>query len=85
MPPLKPQIVYRDGKPCSVILDIEVFEALLDELDELDDIRAVEEALKEPLDTVAFDEYLAQLQERREAEARAAVQGRIASDGEAAA
>ena len=53
-----PQIVYKGGKPVSVILSIEEFEALLEAAEDLDDIAYLHSLKEEELEFVPFDDYL---------------------------
>ena len=53
-------IVDADGKRTEVVLPIEVFERLLDELEELEDIRDFDEAMKDG-DFVPWKEVKKQL------------------------
>ena len=48
-------IVDRDGKKTAVILDIEEYERLLEELEELEDIRDYDAALAEDGEKVPFE------------------------------
>jgi hypothetical protein len=42
-------LIYRDGKPAAVILDIAEYEELLERLEDADDLRALREIRQRPL------------------------------------
>jgi len=45
----KRELVYRDGKPTAVILDIAEYEELLERAEDLDDLRALRRMHERPL------------------------------------
>jgi hypothetical protein len=45
----KRELVYRDGKPAAVILDIVEYEELLERAEDLDDLRALRRMREHPL------------------------------------
>ncbi|MBS1532010.1 MAG: hypothetical protein JSU01_17045 [Bacteroidetes bacterium] len=51
-------ITDEDGKKLSVVLPMSEFEQIMDELDELDDIRLYDEAKKDKSEAMPFDEYV---------------------------
>ena len=55
-----PQIVYREGKPVAVILDIEVYREMLERLEDAEDLRMLEEMRNKPLSFRSVDEFLAE-------------------------
>ena len=58
--PQAPQMVYREGKPVAVILDIEVYQEMLERLEDAEDLRMLEEMRKKPLSFRGVDEFLAE-------------------------
>ena len=44
-----PEIVLSEGKPTAVILDIDEYREMLERLEDLDDLRMLEEMRKKPL------------------------------------
>ncbi len=44
-----PKIVMSEGKPTAVILDIDEYQGILERLEDLDDLSALEEMRKKPL------------------------------------
>ena len=56
----KPDFIIRDDKPVAVILDIDEYEALLEKLEDEDDLQYLREARKNHLHFRSFDEYLAE-------------------------
>lgn len=53
-----PQIVVRDGKATAVILDIDEYEQMLERLEELDDLAALQSMRQAPLEFRKLDEFL---------------------------
>jgi len=53
-----PQIVVREGKPAAVILDIEVYQEMLERLDDLEDLRILEEMRNKPLRFRRLEDFL---------------------------
>ena len=39
--PKKPEIILRDGKPVSVILDIDVYQEMLEQIEAIEDLEAL--------------------------------------------
>jgi len=54
----KVQKVYEGRKVVSVILDIATYEEMIEMLEQIQDIRALEELRKEPIETMSAEEYL---------------------------
>jgi hypothetical protein len=48
--PKDPEIVLRDGKPVSVILDIEVYQEMLEQIEAIEDLKALAEMRQKPLE-----------------------------------
>ena len=61
----EPEIVTRKGKPVSVILSIKAYEALLDRLEDAEDVAYLTKARQKPLSFRPFEDYLA---DRRKAD-----------------
>jgi PHD/YefM family antitoxin component YafN of YafNO toxin-antitoxin module len=58
----QPPIIYKEGKPTAVILDIDVYEDLLEKLEDYEDLRAIEEIKKQrPLEYTPLEDYLKEL------------------------
>ena len=51
-------IINEDGKPVSVILSISTYKKILDELEELEEIRAYDKAKKSADEILPFEEAL---------------------------
>ena len=51
------EVIYRDGKPSAVIIDLEEYREMLERLEEIDDLKAVEE-IKKPMQFRPFDEFM---------------------------
>jgi PHD/YefM family antitoxin component YafN of YafNO toxin-antitoxin module len=56
--PYKPEVVVKNGKPVSVILKIEDYEALLEAAEQADDLKAIRAMKKRDWETVSFEEYV---------------------------
>ncbi len=54
----KPQLVVEDGEPTAVILDIGEYEQLLERLEEVDDLEALQKMRKKPLKFRPLSEFL---------------------------
>ncbi len=54
----KPQFVVEDGEPTAVILDIDVYEELLERLEEAEDLAALRELRSKPLKFRPLSEFL---------------------------
>jgi hypothetical protein len=54
----KRELVYRDGKPAAVILDIAEYEELLERAEDLDDLRALRRMREHPLHYRSLSEVL---------------------------
>ncbi len=55
-----PQIVYEDGKPVAVILDIDVYREMLERLEDVEDLQMLEEMRSKPLSFRTVDGFLAE-------------------------
>jgi len=53
-------IIYRNGKPTSVILDIDDYAALLDEAEDADDADYLRKLRRKPPEFVSLDELLSE-------------------------
>ena len=53
-----PELVFRDGKPTAVILDIDEYQEMLEQLSDLEDLRKLEEMRKKPLKFRKLEDFL---------------------------
>jgi hypothetical protein len=53
------ELVYRDGKPTAVILDISEYEELLERAEDLEDLRALKRMRERPLRFRSLSDVLA--------------------------
>jgi PHD/YefM family antitoxin component YafN of YafNO toxin-antitoxin module len=53
-----PEVVFREGKPRAVILDIEEYQEMLERLEDLEDLEMLERMRKESLSLRSLDEFL---------------------------
>lgn len=58
---MPPEIVLRDGKPSSVIIDIKEYKEMLDRLEDLDDLKMLEDIRRETLRFKKLDDFLEEL------------------------
>lgn len=56
----QPQIVLHNGRPSAVILDIKVYERMLERLEEKDDLEALAAMRKKPMKFRHLGEFLAE-------------------------
>jgi len=57
-------LVDEEGNRKAVVVPISSWEQILEALDELDDIRAYDEAKREPSNPVPFEQALSEIRER---------------------
>ena len=60
-------VVDKDKHPKAVLLPISEWEQVMEELEELDDIRAYDKAKASPPDSVPFDQAVREIQEGNDA------------------
>lgn len=53
-----PEMVLREGKPAAVILDIDVYQEMLERLEDVEDLRMLEEMRKRPLTFRRLEDFL---------------------------
>jgi PHD/YefM family antitoxin component YafN of YafNO toxin-antitoxin module len=53
-----PEIIFREGKPRAVILDIKDYQEMLERLEDLDDLKTLQQMRKRPLSFRTLDESL---------------------------
>jgi len=53
-----PEIVLREGKPAAVILDIDEYREMLERLEDVEDLRMLEEMRKRPLKFRRLEDFL---------------------------
>lgn len=53
-----PEIVLRDGKPVAVIINIEEYREMLEKIEDLEGIKALEKLRQEPLEFRRLDDFL---------------------------
>jgi PHD/YefM family antitoxin component YafN of YafNO toxin-antitoxin module len=64
----RPELVYRNGKPAAVILDIDEYREMLERLEDAEDLRVLRRMRAKPLKLRKLDEFLAARSARRGAE-----------------
>jgi len=61
MPELKfkrPDIILRDGKPSAVVLDIADYQAMLEQIEDADDIAYLNDLYRQPLEFDSLEDLL---------------------------
>lgn len=54
-----PEIILQEGKPAAVILDIDVYQEMLEQLEDVEDLRMLEEEMrKKPLTFRRLEDFL---------------------------
>ena len=59
-----PEIVLRDGKPAAVILDIAEYRKMLERLEDVEDLKALNEMRKKPLKFRRLEDFLKEYRPR---------------------
>jgi len=54
------EIVLKNGKPTAVILDIDEYRNMLERLEDMEDLKALEEMRENPLKFKKLDDFLAE-------------------------
>lgn len=57
-----PEVIYREGQPVAVILDIDAYEELLARLEDQEDLQELKELRERPLEFQPLDEVLSELE-----------------------
>jgi len=53
------RLILEDGKPTGIILDLDEYEAMLERLEEAEDLEAIRQMRREDWQTASFEDYLA--------------------------
>jgi PHD/YefM family antitoxin component YafN of YafNO toxin-antitoxin module len=57
-PNKNPEIIMRDGKPVAVILDIDIYEQMLEQIKGIEDLEYLEKIRQQPLEFRSLDDFL---------------------------
>ena len=57
---IKPDFIYRDNKAVAAVLDIDVFNEILEKLEDDDDINYLKNSRPDNFEFIDFDDYLAE-------------------------
>jgi len=57
-----PELIYREGRPAAVILDINEYKEMLERLEDIEDLRMLEEMRKKPLRFRKMEDFLKEYQ-----------------------
>jgi len=60
----EPQIVFRRGKPSAVILDIDVYQEILERLEDIEDLQMLARMREKPLSFRKLDSFLKEFPRR---------------------
>ncbi len=58
-----PEIILRNGEPVAVIIDIDQYREILERLEDLEDLRLLEEIRQKPLKLRKLSDFLEEYQE----------------------
>jgi hypothetical protein len=53
-----PEVIFREGKPRAVILDIDEYQEMLERLEDLEDLKMLERMRQKPPSFTKLDEFL---------------------------
>ena len=56
----EPEIIFREGKPAAVILDIDDYQEMIERLEDAEDLRILAEMLQKPLKFKRLEDFLAE-------------------------
>lgn len=59
-----PQIVFRGGEPSAVILDIDVYQEILERLEDIEDLQMLARMREKPLSFRKLDSFLEEFSRR---------------------
>ncbi len=54
----RPDIVYRDGKPAAVIIELNDYEELLEQIEDVEDIAFLKDLRRQPMDFISLEDLL---------------------------
>ena len=56
----EPEIIFREGKPTAVIIDIDDYQEMLERLEDAEDLRILAEMRQKPLKFKRLEDFLAE-------------------------
>ena len=56
----EPEIIFREGKPAAVILDIDDYQEMLERLEDAEDLKLLAEMRQKPLKFKRLEDFLAE-------------------------
>ena len=56
----EPEIIFREGKPAAVILDIDDYQEMLERLEDAEDLKILAEMRQKPLKFKRLEDFLAE-------------------------
>jgi PHD/YefM family antitoxin component YafN of YafNO toxin-antitoxin module len=57
----EPEIIFREGKPAAVILDIDDYQEMLERLEDAEDLKILVEMRQKPLSFKRLEDFLAEV------------------------
>ncbi len=57
------EVIFRQGKPVSVIMDIKTYKELLERLEDIEDLKTLKEMRKNPLHFRKLEDFLKEYQD----------------------
>ena len=57
-----PELILKEGKPTAAILDIDEYQEMLERLEDVEDLRMLEEIRKKPLKFKKLEDFLKEYQ-----------------------
>jgi len=63
-----PEVVYRNNKPVSIIIDIDEYNEMLERLEDIEDLKFIENLKNENLKFRKLDDFLAEYNSNRASE-----------------
>jgi len=56
----EPEIIFREGKPAAVIIDIDDYQEMLERLEDAEDLKILAEMRQKPLNFKKLEDFLAE-------------------------
>jgi PHD/YefM family antitoxin component YafN of YafNO toxin-antitoxin module len=54
----RPEVIFREGRPAAVILEIAEYKEMLERLEDIEDLKALENMRKRPLKFESLNDFL---------------------------
>ncbi len=63
-----PEVIYRNNKPVSVIIDVDEYNNMLERLEDIEDLKFIENLKREKLKFKRLDDFLTEYNDKKAAE-----------------